>query len=255
MSMAVAAASFGGGLAIGAAGIHFHSLPLLYLGYGVLGGTGVGLGYTPPLQTLIEWFPDKKGIASGLCIAGFGSGALVFTPLVQSLMKFYAKIPEYLGPVSNFSTKVVDGRLFAEVDGKLIEVIEAGTKELAKLPYDLSEGLYVVGSGNTGAAEALATLGAGYFLVMLASSLSIVRPHPTYAPAPVVTDDAHPVAPKVEVRNVTLDATMFTPQFHLLGFTFFSLATGGIGLFSVAKPMMSEVFTRYASPIDVLISA
>ena len=150
MSMAVAAASFGGGLAIGAAGIHFHSLPLLYLGYGVLGGTGVGLGYTPPLQTLIEWFPDKKGIASGLCIAGFGSGALVFTPLVQSLMKFYAKIPEYLGPVSNFSTKVVDGRLFAEVDGKLIEVIEAGTKELAKLPYDLSEGLYVVGSGNTG---------------------------------------------------------------------------------------------------------
>eukprot|EP01042_Synura_sphagnicola_P007443 gene7443-9534_t len=105
MSMALASVAFGGGLMLGSLGIHLHSLPLLYLGYGVLGGIGVGLSYTPPLQALIEWFPDKKGIASGLCIAGFGSGALVFTPLVESLMKQYAKMPEYLGPISNFATK------------------------------------------------------------------------------------------------------------------------------------------------------
>jgi len=134
LSLAAASVAFGGGLSLGAAGIYFHSLPLIYLGYGFLGGTGIGLAYTPPVQTLIQWFPDKKGIASGLTIAGFGSGALVFTPLVQMLMKQYAKMPEYLGPVTNFTTKVVDGRLFADVDGKMVEVVEAGIKELAKLP-------------------------------------------------------------------------------------------------------------------------
>ena len=60
-AMAAASLAFGGGILLGAAGIHFHSLPLLYLGYGVLGGTGIGLTYTPPVQALIQWFPDKKG--------------------------------------------------------------------------------------------------------------------------------------------------------------------------------------------------
>lgn len=50
--------------------LYVDSLPLLYAGYGLLGGTGVGLGYTPPVQALISWFPDKRGLASGLTIAG-----------------------------------------------------------------------------------------------------------------------------------------------------------------------------------------
>lgn len=58
-ALAAASVAFGGGLMVGAAGIHYHSLPLLYAGYGVMGGTGVGLGYTPPVQTLMQWFPDK----------------------------------------------------------------------------------------------------------------------------------------------------------------------------------------------------
>jgi hypothetical protein len=112
-----------------------------------------------------QWFPDKKGIASGLTIAGFGSGALVFTPCVQYLMKKFTVLPEYLGPASDFTTKVIDGRLFAEVSGRpdLVEVVQAGANELAKLPYALSEGLYVVGSGSTGAPEALAVWRCLYF--------------------------------------------------------------------------------------------
>jgi MFS family permease len=58
----------------------------LYVGYGFLGGTGIGLAYTPPVATLMEWFPEKKGVASGLTIAGFGSAALLFTPSMQYLM-------------------------------------------------------------------------------------------------------------------------------------------------------------------------
>lgn len=142
--------SFGGGLMLGAAGIHFHMLPLLYLGYGIMGGTGLGLAYTPPIQTLMQWFPDKRGTASGLAIAGFGSGALVFTPIAQALMKHFAKLPEYVGPTQDFTLQHMDGKMFAEVNGNLVEVVEALSSDIAKLPYDLAEGLYVVGSGATG---------------------------------------------------------------------------------------------------------
>ncbi|RYG65938.1 MFS transporter [archaeon] len=87
-SLFAAASCFGGGLLVGSAGIYMHSLPLLYLGYGVLAGTGIGLGYTPPVQALMQWFPDKKGIASGITIAGFGSGALLFTQCIKELCRY-----------------------------------------------------------------------------------------------------------------------------------------------------------------------
>eukprot|EP00501_MAST-03F_sp_TOSAG23-6_P000087 GSMAST32.ASY1.ANO1.89.1 assembled CDS len=77
VAQATASLCFGGGLCLGALGIyvlHTHQLWLLYLGYGILGGTGVGVAYTPPMQTLMEWYPKNKGFASGVTIAGFGSG-------------------------------------------------------------------------------------------------------------------------------------------------------------------------------------
>jgi MFS family permease len=242
IAMGAASVAFGGGLMLGALGIHLHSLPLLYAGYGFLGGTGIGLAYTPPMQTLMQWFPDKKGIASGLTIAGFGSGALLFTPAVQYLSKQFAKMPEYLGPANQFVTKVVDGRLFTDIDGKMIEVINAGAAEIAKLPYDLQEGLYIVGSGNTGAAESLAVMGAAYFAVMAASAYAIRKPHPSFVPEGMVTTAASGASAAIAVPDVSLGDAMTKPQFYLLGTTFFCLATGGIGMFSVAKPMMSEIF-------------
>ena len=182
-SMAAASVAFGGGIMIGAAGIYTHSIPLLYGGYGILGGLGIGLAYTPPIQTLISWFPDKKGLASGIVVAGFGSGALFFTPTVQYLMKHFARVPDYMGASGTTMTQIVDGKLFASLDGKLIEVVQAGTAELAKLPPGFSEGFYAVGTGSTGAAEALAVMGAGYMAVILASSLAMKNPHPSYVPA------------------------------------------------------------------------
>ena len=257
-ALAIAATSFGGGLVLGAAGIHYHCLPLLYCGYGLLGGAGIGISYTPPIQTLFNWFPDKKGLASGLTVAGFGSGALVFTPMVQKLTKFYSTLPEYLGPADKFVTSVVDGKLMADVNGKFVEVIQAGSAELAKIPYELSEGLYVVGTGSTGAAEALATMGLGYFSIMMASSLVLKSPHPEVVatlPQPVVVDakpePTNELAPKV-VHNISVDNAMKTPQFYLLGATFCGLSAGGMGLFSVAKPMMSEVF---AASMPVLVTS
>ena len=152
----------------------------------------------------------------------------MFTPLIQYFMKQFAKMPEYLGPAANFTTKVLDGRLLAEVNGSFVEVVLAGKGELAKLPYDLAEGLYVVGTGSTGAAEALAVMGAGYFVVMLGSALAFKSPHPSYVPAgmPVVSKAAAAAGP-----DVSVDKAMYAPQLYLLGTTLFCVAAGGMSLF------------------------
>jgi MFS family permease len=86
----VAACCFGGGLLVAAFGVSFHQLWLVYAGYGVLGGIGLGLGYVAPVSTLIRWFPDRRGLASGMAIMGFGGGALIATPLTRVLLELFS---------------------------------------------------------------------------------------------------------------------------------------------------------------------
>lgn len=117
-----------------------------------------------------------------ITIAGFGSGALLFTPMVQMLSKHFAKMPEYIGPATDFALRNVDGKTFADVNGSAVEVVQALGSDIAKLSYSLPEGLYVVGSGSTGAAEALAVCAAGYFSIMLASALVMRAPHASFVP-------------------------------------------------------------------------
>ncbi len=88
-AMAIAALCFGSGFLIAAAGVATHFLTLIYLGYGVVGGVGLGLGYISPVSTLIKWFPDRPGLATGLAIMGFGGGAMIGAPLGTRLMRFY----------------------------------------------------------------------------------------------------------------------------------------------------------------------
>ena len=85
-AMLASAACFCGGLAVAALGVHLHLLGLVFLGYGVIGGIGLGLGYIAPVSTLMKWFPDRPGLATGLAIMGFGGGALVGAPLGQELL-------------------------------------------------------------------------------------------------------------------------------------------------------------------------
>ncbi|MFI3136668.1 MAG: OFA family MFS transporter [Methylococcaceae bacterium] len=90
VTMFYAALCFSGGFFISAAGIWSHTIGLLYLGYGVLGGIGLGLGYVSPVSTLIKWFPDRRGMATGLAIMGFGGGAMIGAPLSVMLMKHFS---------------------------------------------------------------------------------------------------------------------------------------------------------------------
>ena len=86
----VAAFCWGGGFLISAIGVHLHQIWLLWLGSGVIGGCGLGLGYISPVSTLIKWFPDRRGMATGMAIMGFGGGAMIGAPLADILMKHYA---------------------------------------------------------------------------------------------------------------------------------------------------------------------
>jgi MFS family permease len=88
-AMFASAVCFAGGFQVAAVGIATHQFWLLLLGYGVLGGVGLGLGYISPVSTLIKWFPDRPGMATGLAIMGFGGGAMIASPLSTIFMAHF----------------------------------------------------------------------------------------------------------------------------------------------------------------------
>jgi MFS family permease len=176
-----------GGLAISAFGIMIHQLWLLWLGSGVIGGIGLGLGYISPVSTLIKWFPDRRGMATGMAIMGFGGGAMIGAPLADRLMKYYAT------------------------------------------------------STSVGVWETFLTLAAGYFVFMLAGSLGYRVPAEGWKPSgwqPAATAQKALVTDK----NVALEVAWRTQQFWLLWAVLCLNVTAGIGILSMASPLLQEVF-------------
>jgi MFS family permease len=99
----VAAFCWCGGLVISAVGIVSHQLWLMWLGSGVIGGVGLGLGYISPVSTLVKWFPDRRGMATGMAIMGFGGGAMIGSPLADILMNQF-RTPDSVGVWQTFIT-------------------------------------------------------------------------------------------------------------------------------------------------------
>ncbi|MBC7500201.1 MAG: OFA family MFS transporter [Herminiimonas sp.] len=102
----VSAICWCGGLVISALGIYTHQIWLMWLGSGVIGGIGLGLGYISPVSTLIKWFPDRRGMATGMAIMGFGGGAMIGAPMADKLMKYFAT-PTSVGVWETFLTLAV----------------------------------------------------------------------------------------------------------------------------------------------------
>ena len=102
-AMLVSALCFSGGFFLSAMGVWTHQIWLLYLGNGVLGGIGLGLGYISPVSTLIKWFPDRPGMATGMAIMGFGGGAMIAAPLSIRLMEYF-QTPDSIGVAETFLT-------------------------------------------------------------------------------------------------------------------------------------------------------
>ena len=102
----VAAICWCGGLLISAVGVYLHQLWLMWLGSGIIGGIGLGLGYISPVSTLVKWFPDRRGMATGMAIMGFGGGALVGSPLADILMNYF-RTPTSVGVWQTFVVMAV----------------------------------------------------------------------------------------------------------------------------------------------------
>jgi MFS family permease len=182
----VAAFCWAGGFMLSALGVHLHQIWLMWLGSGVIGGCGLGLGYISPVSTLIKWFPDRRGMATGMAIMGFGGGAMIGAPLADILMKHYAT------PTS------------------------------------------------VGVMETFVTMGAIYFVTMLAGAFGYRIPAPDWKPAGWT-----PAAAKggmITTSHVHVDQAWKTRQFWLLWSVLCLNVSAGIGVIGMASPMIQEVF-------------
>lgn len=142
------------GFLVGALGIATDQLWLVYLGYGVIGGIGLGIGYISPVSTLIKWFPDRPGLATGLAIMGFGGGALIASPLSTSLLGRYAVNPAN-GLVQTFLTLAVLYAVVMSLGAWVVRVPAAGWAPSGFVPATQSQGMRT--SENVTAASAIKT--------------------------------------------------------------------------------------------------
>jgi MFS family permease len=123
----VAACCWAGGLLIGAFGVYTHQLWIMWLGSGVLGGIGLGLGYISPVSTLVKWFPDRRGMATGMAIMGFGGGAMIGLPLADKLMNYF-KTPTSVGVWETFVTMGAIYFVFMMIGAFAYRVVPDGWK-------------------------------------------------------------------------------------------------------------------------------
>ena len=144
-SMFVSAICFAGGFLVSSVGVKTHQLWLIYLGYGVLGGCGLGIGYISPVSTLIKWFPDRPGMATGMAIMGFGGGALIAAPLSVLLMKHFAT-PASTGVMETFVTMGVIYFMFMMIGVVTVRVPAEGWKPANWTPATQAKALVTTGA-------------------------------------------------------------------------------------------------------------
>ena len=184
----IAALCWGGGLVAGGVGVALHQLWIVYLGAGVLGGVGQGLGYITPVSTLIKWFPDRRGLATGFAIMGYGGGAMIGAPLAVWLMARFAH------------------------------------------------------HGAQGVAASLVILGVIYFVVMAVGALGFRVPPAGWHPEGYTPTAAESERSMITRRHVHLGRALRTPQFWLVWLVLCMNVTAGIGVISMASPMLQDVF-------------
>jgi MFS family permease len=132
-AMFTAALCWAGGFFIAAIGVFIHKLWVIYIGYGAIGGIALGIGYISPVSTLIRWFPDRPGMATGMAIMGFGGGALIAAPLSVWLMSKFAT-PTHVGVAETFITMGTIYFIFMIVGAIIVRVPAPGWKPAGYSP-------------------------------------------------------------------------------------------------------------------------
>lgn len=202
----VAALCWGGGFALSSIGVFMHQLWMLWLGLGVIGGIGLGLGYISPVSTLIKWFPDRRGMATGMAIMGFGGGAMIGSPLAVLLM---------------------NGGDFINLHLPLIGEV--------RWHFDGFRNAASVGVGQT-----FMVLGVIYTAVMLVGAFGYRVPPDGWQPSgwqPAASTHA-----MITSGNVHLDDAHRTSQFWLIWMALCLNVSAGIGVLAMASPMLQEIF-------------
>mmetsp|Transcript_4935 Transcript_4935/g.8472 ORF Transcript_4935/g.8472 Transcript_4935/m.8472 type:complete len:683 (+) Transcript_4935:204-2252(+) len=278
MSGLLGSACWSGALLTTAAGIETHTLPLVYLGYGFLGGVGWGLMYLTPVTAAMKWFPDKRGLATGIALSAFGAGAAFAPSVIHVLVDHFAVAPEFVGDCLLTGGGVeVEGvtKAFVELttldDGSQVVantslVGEPGTPVVVATEADVAKisgmsncpGVYAIGTGDTGVSKAMAVLGVIYGGLGAIASRFMKIPHPQWTPERAVTDgSAHDGKEEAdansnEANNIGLPAsyvTTNTMQFPLLWLAVFGNATGGLALLSSSKVMLTDIFAGVSPDI------
>ncbi|PUE11488.1 MFS transporter [Limnohabitans sp. T6-5] len=129
----VSALCWCGGMLLSALGIYLHQFWLMIVGSGIIGGIGLGLGYISPVSTLIKWFPDRRGMATGMAIMGFGGGAMIGSPLAADLMKYFAT-PTDVGVMQTFIVMALGYFVFMMAGALGYRVPETGWKPAGWTP-------------------------------------------------------------------------------------------------------------------------
>jgi MFS family permease len=205
----VSALCWCGGLLIGALGVYIHQLWLMWLGAGVLGGIGLGLGYISPVSTLIKWFPDRRGMATGMAIMGFGGGAMIGSPLATILMNGLQ------GGAYTFTVP------FTGI-----------THTLAWSGFRTAT--------NVGVWQTFIAMAAIYFAFMLIGAFGYRLPPSGWQPegwTPPAKGNR-----MITSNNVHLKDAHKTPQFWLLWLILCLNVSAGIGIIGAASPMLQETF-------------
>ncbi|HEV2263841.1 MAG TPA: OFA family MFS transporter [Stellaceae bacterium] len=126
-AMFTAACLWGGGFIISSIGVYIHNIWVIYIGYGVIGGFALGIGYISPVSTLIKWFPDRPGMATGMAIMGFGGGAFIASPLSVWLMAQFST-PTHVGVAETFIALGVIYFCFMTVGSIIVRIPAPGWK-------------------------------------------------------------------------------------------------------------------------------
>jgi MFS family permease len=164
-AMFASALCFSGGFFVAALGVATHQFVLLLLGYGVLGGIGLGLGYISPVSTLIKWFPDRPGMATGMAIMGFGGGAMIASPLATMLMTRFANVAPH-GVAPTFMTMGALYFAFMMFGVFTVRVPPDGWRPSSR-PNPTPQPSYRITEGNVTASQAIKTLQFWLLWVML----------------------------------------------------------------------------------------
>jgi MFS family permease len=209
----VAAMCWGGGLLIGAFGVYVHQLWIMWLGAGAIGGIGLGLGYISPVSTLIKWFPDHRGMATGFAIAGFGGGAMIGAPLANILVN--------------------GGEFFGFNLGAW-----AGS---GGVPVHYGVGFSGFKTAtDVGVWQTFLVMGVVYFVFMTIGAFA-------YRVSPVGWQPEGWTPPSekksmISEHQVHLNDAHKTPQFWLIWWVLCLNVSAGIGVIGMASPMLQEIF-------------